>query len=74
MHKIVYYKKLINIERLILTPGDQETKYDASLLLLLPEPTQTAFKQKQPQQQQEPMQSQYENSTKASRLHVSDLQ
>ena len=30
----------------------QETKCDASLLLLLLQPTQTKFKQQQPQQQQ----------------------
>ena len=56
----------------------QETKCDALLLwcdaLLLLQPTQTKFKQQQPQQQQKTTQFQYENSTKASRLHFSDLQ
>ena len=51
----------------------QETKYDALLLLLLLQP-QAKFKQQQPQQQQKTTQVQYENSTKASRLHFSDLQ
>ena len=36
--------------------------------------TQTKFKQQQPQQQQKTAQFQYENSTKASRLHFRDLQ
>ena len=56
----------------------QETKCDALLLwcdaLLLLQPTQTKFKQQQPQQQQKTTQFKYENSTKASRLHFSDLQ
>ena len=73
MHKIVYNKKLINIDWLMLH-SLQETKCDASLLLLLLQPTQTKFKQQQPQQQQKTTQFQYENSTKASRLHFSDLQ
>ena len=47
----------------------QETKCDPLLLLLLLQPTQTKFKQ-----QQKITQFQYENSTKASRLHFSDLQ
>ena len=50
MHKIVHNKKLINIDWLMLH-SLQETKSDASLLLLLLQPTQTKFKQ-QPQQQQ----------------------
>ena len=41
---------------------------------LLLQPTQTKFKQQQPQQQQKTTQFQYENCTKASRLHFSDLQ
>ena len=73
MHKIVYNKKLINIDSLMLR-SLQETKCDPSLLLLLLQPTQTKFKQQQPQQQQKTTQFQYENSTKASRLHFSDLQ
>ena len=73
IHKIVYNKKLINIDWLMLH-SLQETKCDASLLLLLLQPTQTKFKQQQPQQQQKTTQFQYENSTKASRLHFSDLQ
>ena len=52
----------------------QETKCDGPHLLLLLQPTQTMFKQQQPQQQQKTTQFQYENSTKASRLHFSDLQ
>ena len=36
--------------------------------------TQTKFKQQQLQQQQKTALFQYENSTKASRLHFSDLQ
>ena len=52
----------------------QETKCDALLLFLLLQPTQTTFKQQQPRQQQKTAQFQYENSTKASRLHFSDLQ
>ena len=52
----------------------QQTKCDALLLLLLLQPIQTKFKQQQPQQQQKTMQFKYENSTKASRLHFSDLQ
>ena len=51
----------------------QETKCDASLLLLLLQPTQMKFKQQQPQQQQKTTQFKYENSTKASKLHFSDL-
>ena len=51
----------------------QVTKCDALLLLLLLQPTQTKFKQQQPQQQQKTTQFKYENSTKASRLHFSDL-
>ena len=51
----------------------QETKCDALLLLLLLQPTQTKFKQ-QPQQQQKTTQFKYENSTKESKLHFSDLQ
>ena len=50
----------------------QETKCDALLLLL--QPTQTKFKQQQPQQQQKTTQFKYENSTKASRMYISDLQ
>ena len=72
MHKIVYNKKLINIDWLMLH-SLQETKCDPLLLLLLLQPTQTKFKQ-QPQQQQKTTQFQYENSTKASRLHFSNLQ
>ena len=68
MHKIVYNKKLINIDWLMLH-SLQETKCDPLLLLLLLQPTQTKFKQ-----QQKITQFQYENSTKASRLHFSDLQ
>ena len=71
MHKIVYNKKLINIDWLMLH-SLQET--DCNALLLLLQPTQTKFKQQQPQQQQKTTQFQYENSTKASRLHFSDLQ
>ena len=52
----------------------QETKCDASMLLLLLQPAQTKFKQQQPQQQQKITQFRYENGTKASRLHFSDLQ
>ena len=52
----------------------QETKCDVLLLLLLLQPTQTKFKQQQPQQQQKTTQFKYENSTKASKLHFSDLQ
>ena len=44
------------------------------LLLLLLEHAQMKFKQQQPQQQQKTTQFKYENSTKASRLHFSDLQ
>ena len=73
IHKIVYNKKLINIDWLMLH-SLQETKFDPFLLLLLLQPTQTKFKQQQPQQQQKTTQFQYENSTKASRLHFSDLQ
>ena len=51
MHKIVYNKKLINIDSLMLR-SLQETKCDPSLLLLLLQPTQTKFKQQEPQQQQ----------------------
>ena len=51
MHKIVYNKKLININWLMLH-SLQETKCDPSLPLLLLHPTQTKFKQQQPQQQQ----------------------
>ena len=68
MHKIVYNKKLINIDWLMLH-SLQETKSDASLLLFLLQPTQTKFKQ-----QQKTTQFQYENNTKASSLHFSDLQ
>ena len=49
----------------------QETKCDALLLLLLLQP-QTKIKQQQ--QQQKTTQFKYENSTRASRLHFSDLQ
>ena len=73
IHKIVYNKKLINIDWLILH-SIQETKCDALLLLLLLQPTQKKFKQQQPQQQQKTTQFEYENSTTASRLHFSDLQ
>ena len=52
----------------------QETICDALLLLLLLQPTQTKFKQQQPPLQQKTTQLKYENSTKASRLHFSDLQ
>ena len=52
----------------------QETNCDDLLLLLQLQPTQTRFKQQQPQQQQKTTQFKYENSTKASRLHFSDLQ
>ena len=52
----------------------QETKCDTLLLLLLLQPTQAKFKQQQAQQQQKTTQFQYENSTKASKLHFSDLQ
>ena len=53
----------------------QETKYGPLLLspLLLPQPTQMKFKQQQPQQQQKIAQFQYENNTKESKLHFSDL-
>ena len=52
MHKIVFNKKLINIDWLMLH-SLQKTKCDPSLLLLLLlQPTQTKFKQQQPQQQQ----------------------
>ena len=71
MHKIIYNKKTNKKKKL---HSLQETKFDASLLLLLLQPTQTKFKQQQPQQQQPTTQFQYENSTKASRLHFSDLQ
>ena len=73
IRKIVYYKKLKNIEWLMLHLL-QETKWDALLLLLLLQPTQTKFKQQQLQQQQKTSQFKYENSTKASRLRFSDLQ
>ena len=73
MHKIVYNKKLINIDWLMLH-SLQETKCDPSLLLLLLQPTHTKFKQQQPQQQQKSTKLQYENGTKASRLHFSDLE
>ena len=73
MHKTVYNKKLINVDCLMLR-SLQETKCDASLLLLLLQSTQTKFKQQQPQQQQKTTQFQCGNSTKASRLHFSDLQ
>ena len=43
MHKIVYNKKLINIDGLMLH-SLQETKCDPLLLLLLLQPTQTKFK------------------------------
>ena len=52
----------------------QKTKCDASMLLLLLQLAQTKFKQQQPQQQQKITQFRYESSTKASRLHFSDLQ
>ena len=52
----------------------QNTKCGPLLLLLLLQPTQTKFKQERPQQQQKTTQFQYENSIKASRLHLSDLQ
>ena len=52
----------------------QKTKWDALLLLLLLQTTQTKFKQQQPQQRQKTTQFKYENSTKASKLHFSDLQ
>ena len=52
----------------------EETKCDASLLLLLLQATQTKFKQQQAQQQQKTTLFQYENSIKASKLHFSDLQ
>ena len=52
----------------------QETKWDALLLLLLLQPTQTKLKQEQPKQQQKATQFKYENSTKASKLHFNDLQ
>ena len=48
IHKIVY-KKLINIDLLMLH-SPQESKCDALLLLLLLQPTQMKFKQQQPQQ------------------------
>ena len=50
----------------------QETKCDSLLLVLLLQPTQTKFKQPQPHQQQK-KQFKYENSTKASKLHFTDL-
>ena len=50
----------------------QETKCDALLLLLLLLQPQTKIKQQQ--QQQKTTQFKYENSTRASRLHFSDLQ
>ena len=68
MHKIVYNKKLINIDWLILH-SLQEIKCDPLLLLLLLQPTQTKFKQ-----QLKTTQLSYENSTKVSRLHFSDSQ
>ena len=73
MHKTVCNKKLINIDCLMLH-SLQETKCDTSLLLLLLQSTQRKFKQQQPQQQQKTAQFQRKNSTKASRLHFSDLQ
>ena len=48
MHKIIYNKKTNKKKKL---HSLQETKFDASLLLLLRQPTQTKFKQQQPQQQ-----------------------
>ena len=41
---------------------------------VLLQPTQTKFKQQQPQQRQKTTQFKYENSTKTSKLHFSDLQ
>ena len=73
IHKIAYNKKLINVDWLMLH-SLQETKYDALLLLLLLQPTQIKLKQQQPYQQQKTRQFKYDNSTKASRLHFSDLQ
>ena len=58
----------------------QDTKCDPLLLLplLLSQPTQKKLKQQQPQQQQQQQQKttqfKYENSTKESKLHFSDLQ
>ena len=53
----------------------QETKYDPLLLLqLLPQPAQMKFKQQQLQQRQKIAQFYYDNSTKESKLHFSDLQ
>ena len=52
----------------------QETKCDAPLLLLLLQPTQTKFMQQQSQQRQKTTLFKYENSTKANKLHFSDLQ
>ena len=56
----------------------QDTKCDPLLLLplLLSQPTQKKLKQQQPQQQQQQQkttQFKYENSTKESKLHFSDL-
>ena len=58
----------------------QDTKCDPLLLLplLLSQPTQKKLKQQQPQQQQQQQQQKttqfkYENSTKESKLHFSDL-
>ena len=53
----------------------QDTKCDPLLLLplLLSQPTQKKLKQQQPQQQKT-TQFKYENSTKESKLHFSDLQ
>ena len=57
----------------------QDTKCDPLLLLplLLSQPTQKKLKQQQPQQQQQQQQKttqfKYENSTKESKLHFSDL-
>ena len=73
MHKIVYDKKLVNIDWLMLQ-SLQETKCDALLLLLLLQPTQTKFKQQQLQQQQKTPQFKYENRARASRLHFSEIQ
>ena len=67
IHKIVYNKKLININWLVLH-WLKETECDGLLLLLLLQPTQTKLKQQKPQQQQKTTQLKYENSTKASRL------
>ena len=59
----------------------QDAKCDPLLLLplLLSQPTQKKLKQQQPQQQQQQQQQKttqfkYENSTKESKLHFSDLQ